>query len=270
MLPAPRRFSPTLREVPGVHEELSDDTLLDGRVRLRQPKDGYRVAIDPVLLAAAVPVEHGEQILDAGAGTGAASLCLASRVPACKVTGLEVSRDVQRIASENVRLNRLEGRVEMLVGDVDRPPPRLISASFDHVMTNPPHLSAQAASPSPVPGRARAHHEGGVDLAAWLLACVRMLRPSGRLTMIHRADRLDAILAVLSERLGDLILFPLWPNAENRPARRVLIQGRKGSRAPLRLAHGLVLHEPHGAFTPAAECVLRQGKPLPLAEMDPA
>lgn len=256
-------------EASSVTEGLSDDALLDGRIRFQQPKEGYRVAIDPVLLAAAVVAEPGEQILDAGAGTGAASLCLGLRAPACKITGLEVNRDLQRIAAHNVRLNHFEGRIEMLVGDVDRPPPRLISASFDHVMTNPPYMAAEAATPSPIASRARASQESGLDLAGWLLACIRMLRPSGRLTLIHRADRLDAVLAALAERLGDIILFPLWPNAGERPARRVVVQGRKGSRAPLRLARGLILHEEDGSFTPAAEAILRQGKALPLGEGSP-
>ncbi|MBF0393554.1 MAG: methyltransferase, partial [Alphaproteobacteria bacterium] len=59
----------------------TDDTLLDGRVRLRQPTHGYRAAIDPVFLAAAVPAGAGQRVLDAGCGAGAALLCLCARVP---------------------------------------------------------------------------------------------------------------------------------------------------------------------------------------------
>ncbi|PPR19536.1 MAG: hypothetical protein CFH40_02259, partial [Alphaproteobacteria bacterium MarineAlpha10_Bin3] len=52
------------------------DKLLGGQVRLRQPESGYRVAIDPVLLAAATPAVAG-QVLDVGTGVGAAALCYA-------------------------------------------------------------------------------------------------------------------------------------------------------------------------------------------------
>jgi tRNA1(Val) A37 N6-methylase TrmN6 len=251
-----------------VAEELSEDALLDGRVRLLQPRRGYRVALDPVLLAAAVRAEPGEQVLDAGAGTGAAGLCLAWRVPTCKVIGLELERGLQRIASQNVRLNQAEGRVDMLQGDVARPPPRLMAASFDHVMTNPPYLERGSASASPLPTRAAAHVELGLDLAGWLQASLRMLRPNGTLTLIHRADRLDAVLAALAGRLGDLVVFPFWPDARNRPAKRVIVQGRKGSRAPLRLARGLVLHEAGGHFTAVAQGILRRGEPLDPGKMD--
>lgn len=243
----------------------TEDTLHGGRVRLSQPKDGYRVAIDPVLLAAAVPADADEVVLDAGAGTGAAALCLAARVQGCRVVGLELARELARIARDNIDTNDLAWRVEVLAGDLATPPPRLAPESFDQVMTNPPHLEAAAATAPPGRGRAGAHVEGRLDLDGWLKCCLRMVRPGGRLTLIHRAERLGEILAALAGRLGDVVVFPLWPLADGRPARRLLVQGRKGSRAPLRLVPGLVLHAADGGFTAEAEAVLRHGAPLPLA-----
>ena len=140
-------------------------------------------------------------MLDAGAGTGAASLCLAVRVPGCRIVGLEIQRDAAAAGrADNVRQNELGRRVEVIEGDLGRPPPRLAGASFDHVMTNPPHLAAAAASASPVAERARAHVERAFDLAGWLAACLRMLRPGGVLTLIHRADRLADVLARAARR----------------------------------------------------------------------
>ena len=243
---------------------LTEDRLLGGRVLLRQPADGYRAAIDPVLLAAAVPAVAGEAVLDAGSGSGAATFCLAARVPGCRIVGLEIERALQRLASDNARHNQLGLRVEMIEGDLGRPPPRLAGASFDHVMTNPPHLAAARVTAPPGAMRARAHIERELDLAGWLAACLRMLRPGGALTLIHRAERLAEALTALGGPLGELVVFPLWPRAGDRPAKRILIQGRKGSRGPLRLAPGLVLHEDDGRFSAAAEAVLRHAKALPL------
>jgi tRNA1(Val) A37 N6-methylase TrmN6 len=247
-----------------VIDALTLDRLLGGRVSLSQPARGYRVAIDPVLLAAAVPAAAGERVLDAGAGTGAAALCVAVRVRACKVVGIELQPDLQQIAAANVVDNGLGERVEMLEGDLVRPPPRFAWGSFDHVMTNPPYLTAQAASAPPLPERARAQVESTVPLAAWLQACVRMLKPGGTLTLIHRAERLGEILATLSDALGALVVFPLWPGDPPKPAKRVLVQGRKGSRAPLALMPGLILHEQGGRLSAAAEAVLRHGEALVL------
>lgn len=248
-----------------VAESLTDDRLLGGRVRFSQPTHGYRVAVDPVLLSAAVPAQPDERVLDAGAGTGAASLCLATRVPQCRIVGLELQRSLQRIARQNVTQNELDARVEMIEGDLQRPPPRLAAATFDHVMTNPPHLAATGASPSPERQRALAHQETDLALASWLAACLRMLKPGGLLTLIHRSDRLSELLVALWGRAGDLVVFPLWPGA-GQPAKRVLVQARKGARGPLCLAPGLVLHGPGGSFSPKAEDVLRHGSALDLRD----
>jgi tRNA1(Val) A37 N6-methylase TrmN6 len=249
-----------------VPDQLTDDSLLGGAVRFSQPAQGYRVAIDPVLLAAAVPAAPGDWVLDAGAGTGAASLCLAARVPECRIVGLELERTLARIANHNVEQNGCAGQVEVITGNLDQPPPRLSGASFDHVMTNPPHLAPGEAPASPVPGRALAHHEGDLDLTRWLAGCIRMLKPGGRLTLIHRSDRLTEIFAALAGTIGDLVLFPLWPASDRRPAKRILVQGRRGARGKIRLMRGLVLHQPDGSYTGAATLVLRHGGALSLAD----
>jgi tRNA1(Val) A37 N6-methylase TrmN6 len=244
--------------------ELTDDRLLGGRVRLRQPARGYRVAIDPILLAAAVPAKAGDTALDAGAGTGAASLCLATRVAGCRITGLEIQPALQRLASDNATHNGLDGQVEVVQGDLGRPPPGLAGAVFSQVMTNPPYLTTQAATASPIRERQLASLEHGLDLAGWLQACLRLLAPGGVLTLIHRADRLAEMLAGLEGSLGDLVVFPLWPRRGDHPARRVLVQGRKGSHGPLILAPGLILHADDGRFSAGAEAVLRHGEALAL------
>ena len=242
---------------------ITEDRLLGGRIQLIQPQEGYRVAIDPVFLAAAVPAAPGDLVLDVGAGVGAAALCLAWREPACQVRGIEVQRELVRLAGRNVDLNGFAGRVEVMVGDLLRPPPRLAPSSFHHVMANPPFLPADAATPPPQRGRAVAHVEGEADLADWVRFCLTMTRPKGTVTFIHRADRLEALLAELRSRAGEIVVFPLWPGS-SRPASRVLVRARKEVGAPTRLAAGLVLHEPDGRFTPAAEAILRDGVGLML------
>jgi len=249
---------------PEPEEALTADTLLGGRVRLLQPAHGYRAAIDPVLLAAAVPAEGGQQVLDLGAGAGAASLCLAHRVELCRVAGLELQRAMVRLANDNAALNGLKDRVAVMEGDVLRPPPRLAPGSFDHVMANPPHLEAARASPAAAPGKAAATREGEAALAAWIALGLAMLRAKGTLTLVHRADRLDALLAALHGRAGGIVVFPLWPMADGRPAKRVIVQARRGVATPTRLAAGLVLHRADGGFSDAAEAVLRGGAALAL------
>ena len=241
---------------------LSEGTLLGGRVKLRQPVEGYRVAIDSVFLAAAVPANSGDRILDIGCGVGAGALCLAARVSQCRVTGIERNREWVRLAVDNAALNGMSGRFDAMTGDLLHPPPRL-EAGFDHVMANPPHLAAGTVTPPPDPGRAAAHVEGAADLAAWIRFALMMVRNKGAITLVHRADRLETLLSELNGRAGEIVIFPLWPGGD-KPAKRVLIRARKGVATPTRLARGLVLHEADGSYTVEADAVLRDGRGLEI------
>ncbi len=244
---------------------ISEDALLGGRVILRQPAAGYRTAMDPVLLAAAVPAAGGEQVLDVGTGVGAAALCLACRVPGARVFGIDVQRDLVRLAADNAKASGL--RVDFMVGDLQGPPSRLAAGSFNHVMANPPYMAPGRGRPSPYLGKRLATVEGDAGLAGWFDFCLLMVRPRGSVTIIHRADRLDQILAAIRGRLGEIGVFPLWPGGEGaKPAKRIILTGRKGVATPMRILPGLVLHGPGGAYTPRAEAVLRHGHGLDLSE----
>jgi len=244
-------------------EAITENALLGGRVSFRQPLAGYRAAIDPVLLAAAVPARDGQAVLDAGCGAGAAGLCLAVRVAGVNVRGLELQRDLADLAVANAEANGLSDRVETLAGDLLAPPAELQAGGFDHVMANPPYEMPGTGNVSPHAGKAVASVEGAARLSDWVGFCLRMVRRKGTVTFIHRADRLDDLLAAMGGGLGDLAVFPLWPGGgEAKPAKRVLVRGRKGVSSPLRLLPGLVLHADGGGFTGEADAVLRDAGAL--------
>lgn len=243
-----------MSETSAASDQFTDDALLGGALVLRQPKTGFRVAIDSVLLAAAVPARDGETVFEPGAGCGGAGLCLARRT-GCRVTGIEAQADLVRLANDNARRNGLAARVvvhEAIIGATL--PPGL--GPFDHAMANPPHQAPGRGTRPPDAAKAAAHVEGDAGLSAWIDAMLAVLRPGGTLTIVHRADRLADLLAALAGRAGGILIFPLWPK-EGAPAGRVIVRARKGTRTPLVLGPGLVLHRPDGRYTDAADSVLR-------------
>lgn len=235
---------------------LTKDALLGGRVQLLQPARGYRIAIDAVLLAAAVDAAPGERILDLGAGVGAVGLCLAARLPGCSVVGIELQAPLAELAERNANLNGMADRVRTVVHDLARPLPADLGR-FDHVVTNPPYLAAAVADPSPDPSKALATVESSADLARWLAAAAAAAEPAGTLLAIHRSDRLDEILGHLAELgWGDVTVKRL------PPAARILVRARRSERPMRRDAPPLTLHRPGGGYTDEAEAILRHAGPL--------
>jgi tRNA1(Val) A37 N6-methylase TrmN6 len=247
---------------PGADPEVTYDRLLGGRVALAQPRHGYRAAVDPVLLAAAVPLQPGEHALELGCGAGAAALCLLARVPDGRVTGLEQQPALARLARDNAAANGAGERLSVHAGDLLDPPAAIGRGGFDHAFANPPYLAAGTADAPADPLRAAANVEGAARLPDWIAALARATRRGGTLTVIHRADRLPELLAQMDRVAGGLVTCPLWPTA-GTPAKRVLVQGRVGVGGPATLTAGLTLHA-GGGFTPEARAVLEDVAALAL------
>lgn len=231
--------------------ETTEDRFLDGRLVLRQLAHGFRAGLDAVVLAAAVPAWAGDNALELGSGAGTASLCLAARVPDLAITGAEIESELVRISNANATANQLGDRVVFVTVDVLDLPPDM-KRDYDHVFCNPPFHGAEGDH-SPDGGRARATHDDGT-LEAWLRVGVARVASGGTFTAIVRADRLTETLAALPET--GVRLFPLWSRA-GQCAKRIIVQARKGSRAPLELLAGLVLHKEDGSYTDEADAVLR-------------
>jgi tRNA1(Val) A37 N6-methylase TrmN6 len=101
-------------------------------------------------------------------------------------------------------------------------------------------------------------------LERWARFAAAMLRPGGALTLIHRPDALEELLAALARRFGGVVLLPVHPRA-GEPASRLLVRAVKGSRAPLQLRPGVVLHNADHSFRPQIEAILRRGAALEMS-----
>lgn len=244
-------------------ERLSEDTLLDGRVHLLQPKDGFRAAIDPVILAASIPVENGDRVLDVGTGSGAAALCLLARCPWAWVEGIDVQAGLIALAKRSAERSGMSERVRFTVADVAEAP--LADRQFDHVMSNPPFLPKDHGQMPKGEARALATVESTADLSAWLAFMAARVTDGGTLSVIHRADRADEIVSHLAAfGIGALRRLDLVPVDDGRPVKRCLLQGEKGASGATSADTRLVLHEADGSFTGAATAVLRHGAPVCL------
>ena len=239
-------------------EDFTEDRLLNGRVSLRQPRQGFRAGLDAVLLAAFVPAKPGEAVLEAGPGSGTAFLCLAARVPGLTVRAVEREAAMVALARENAAQAGLAAQIEQ--GDIADLALARALGPVAHGFANPPYWPGGTPPPGAI--RRAATHEAGPGLADWVGFLAAAIASRGSLSLILPAARFDTAVAAMREHgFGAMELLPLWPRA-GVAAKRVLLRARKGARSPAKILPGLVLHEVDGRFTEAAEAILRDAAPL--------
>jgi tRNA1(Val) A37 N6-methylase TrmN6 len=241
--------------------ELTHDAFLGGKLWLYQPGHGYRAGLDPVLLAACVPAQAGQRVLELGCGVGAAVLCLGARVPGLALTGVERQAEFADLARRNGA-----DTLEVVTADLRDLPLHLRQRQFDHVLANPPYFDRAASVASDDPARETAHGED-TPLAIWVKIAAKRLAPKGQAHFIHRAERLPDLLGAMPHDLGSIEVLPLAART-GRTAERVIVRARKNGRAAFRLHPPLIMHKGafHGqdgdSYVPEISAVLRNGAAL--------
>ena len=239
-------------------DDLTHDAFLGGKLRLLQPKNGYRAGVDPVFLAATVNAKEGEAVLDLGCGVGAAALCLGARIPSLKLTGVERQLEYAVLARKN--------GLETVCADLENLPDEIRQKQFHHVLANPPYYDRAASVVARNTGREGALGED-TPLSAWMKAAAKRLKPRGHVHVIHRAERLIDLLSALPKVLGSVQVLPLVPRV-GRKAELVILRAKKDGRASFELLSPCILHlgdrhERDGdSYLPEIKAVLRDGAAL--------
>ncbi len=233
----------------------SQDTVLNGKVVLRQPIKGYRAGLDAALLAACCNAISGQRVVEAGCGVGGALLAAATRCPGVKLVGIERDPQAAALARDNMALNGLQDRVQIIETALPASVAKLGLEPFDVAMSNPPFFDDPASLRTPDASRLGAYmaEEG---LGAWVGFLLKSVREGGSITLIHRADRLGDILGLLAPKAGSVRIRPIAPFVDAH-AKRVLVRAIKTGKAPMVLLPPLVLHNRNGGYTTQTEAILR-------------
>lgn len=243
------------------------DGFLGGRVSLFQPRKGYRAGIDPVLLAASVPAQSGQTVLELGCGAGAAILCLADRVPGLGLTAVELQPEYADLARRNAIENDV--KLHLYKADITGLPDDLRQLQFDHVIANPPYFRAGAHSVAKDAGR-RIALGGDTALGDWIDVAARRLAPKGYVHIIQRTERLAEMLTACSGRLGSIEVLPFSARVGREPE-LVILRARKNGRAAFRLHVPRILHagtehkSKGNSYSVDIQAVLRDGAALEWA-----
>ncbi|MDD3182420.1 MAG: methyltransferase [Alphaproteobacteria bacterium] len=243
--------------------ETTVDTLLGGRFEVEQPAKGYRIAVDTLLLASAIPAQPGQKVGELGCGVGGVMLALATRLPDVVISGFELQQPMVALCASNIRRNHFEERLSVVEGDIVTLPPEFIGV-FDHVMMNPPYHDHKSHSVSANTSKRLAHAESDdADLSVWIKQAAQCLKPGGIMSLIHRGDRLDEIIGIAQLYFGDIVVKPII-SKEAAPAKRVIVRASKKEEGGVERLPPFILYGDDGRYSQQAEAILRGAEELPF------
>lgn len=218
------------------------DDLYRGGLKIIQNSSAPCFSIDAVLLADFASVDRVERIIDLGCGSGVISLLLARRAPLSRINGLELMEPMAELARRSVKLNGLEQRISIENGDIAAVEQIYGRAVADLVVTNPPYYQPGRGRESADILKAAARSERFCPLPLLLQQAAALLKPLGRLALVHRAERL-ADLLIIGEPMGLHAerLRLVQPRAD-RPANLLLLEYRKSGRGQLSVLPALSVY----------------------------
>ena len=252
-------------------EETTVDSFHQGAFKVLQPKNsGHRSGMDAMLLAASLPKNAQGIVADLGSGVGVAGYAALNLNRDLDLLAVEKSYMLAELARKSLLLPgnaNLKARTKIIQVDItangtERLKAGLNPESVSHVIMNPPYnMSTLRASPDLLKAEAYMLGEGGID--SWFRTAASIIRPGGSLSMIYRTENLGDVLACTQGRFGGLEIMPVHSHADEA-AKRIIVRGTRGSRAPLSILPGLVVHEDNGNFSPLAEKIFNGEATMPF------
>ena len=167
---------------------------------LLQSAQGYRYAVDSVLLIQMVPPGQVEHLMDLGTGNGILIIGLAMNgVTFQHATGIEIQASLVRLARRNIRRAGLADRVEILHADIRRRFELNQRGRSDLLVCNPPYRSPVRGRIPPDTERAVARHEIAGRLRDFLRVAHRWAKPEARFYLIYPWRRSQYLFKTLEK-----------------------------------------------------------------------
>lgn len=228
-------------------ENLRTDIVPGTQYKIIQNKNKFSYGTDAIFLSDFARPKG--VVMDLGSGTGIIPLRLAVKKGYKKIYGVEIQNDVAKLAKENIKINNLEDKIEILNMDLKELPNKFNKATFDTVVSNPPYMKSGGAIINPDQNFALSRHEIACNIEDIIEISNYLLQPLGKLYLVHRPDRLTDILSLMRKyRIEPKYIRFVQPKIEKKP-NLILIEGLKGGKADLKFYDPLIIYNEDGSYT---------------------
>lgn len=233
------------------------DTFFEGRIRITQSKKGYRFSIDPVLISHFARMPEKAKILDMGTGSGIIPMILTYLDSECRVTGIEIQKNLAEIAAANIKENGLCDRVKILNMDLSILTQQEIGGPADVIISNPPYRKISSGRINPECEKALARHEVTLSLEKLLKKAGSLIKTGGMFYMIYPAQRLAEVICGMNEVNIEPKVLRFVHSFADQPAKLVMVAGRKAGQSGLTIDRPLVIYKTRGEYTEEVEKMMR-------------
>ena len=230
---------------------LKDETVddLQNGYKIIQKSHSFRYGVDAVLLADFANIKQEHSVIDLGTGTGIIPILLYAKKKPSEITAVEIQQDMAEMAERSIRLNGLDKSIKVLCMNLKDTPKLLGKAGYDCVVTNPPYVKKECGINNPSQTKAIARFEIMCSLEEVLMTSRELLKPGGKLFMVHRTDRLaDIIYSMRNNGIEPKRIRFVHPSIGKRP-NLLLIEGARGGNKELKFMDPLYIHDENGEYT---------------------
>lgn len=214
-----------------------------------QHSEKFCFGMDAVLLSGFAEVREGENVLDLGTGTGIIPILLEAKTNGSHFSGLEIQSESADMARRSVEYNKLQEKIDIITGDIKNASQIFKKSSFDIVTTNPPYMNDNHGLKNPDLPKAIARHEVLCTLEDVIREASLVIKPGGRLYMVHRPHRLAEIICTLRKFKMEPKRIRMVHPYKDKDANMVLIESARGGKPMVKVEPPLIVYKDTGIYT---------------------
>lgn len=216
---------------------------------LMQKKDGFKFGIDAVLLSNFAKNARSKRTLDLCTGTGIIPMLLSAKTDTPRIDALEIQSEICDMAKRSVMYNKLEDRIHVTEGDLKDAPQIYGKAVFDKITVNPPYMKCGTGLINDADTKTISRHEVKCTLEDVISVSSQLLRPKGRLYMVHRATRIADVLCLMRKYKIEPKVIRMVHPSPYKAANLLLVEGIRGAAADLKLMEPLYVYDEDGTYS---------------------
>lgn len=223
------------------------DDLGDG-YRIIQNNDGFKFGIDAVLLSDFAKSVTGN-VIDLCTGTGIVPILLCKKSKASHIDAVEIQREMAELAQRSVEINGLCDKISVKCADIKDAFELYGKSAYDAVTVNPPYMKAASGLLNSDDSKTWARHEVRCDIEDVIRISSGLLKPHGKLFMVHRPSRLGEIFPLMAKYKLEPKLMRLVAPETGKEPNMVLICGIRCANPQLTVLPTLYVYNNDGSYS---------------------